>query len=456
MGKIFYDMGFLATPEVIEVSATDMLGQYVGQTCPKTRKILDKAIGKVLFIDEAWRLIYGQYAAEAVDEMIQFLAKPSHAGKMVVILAGYKQDMHCLMRLHPVLSGLFPEEIAFENLLPQECITLLLRDLDENQIETQGSFLRDPSNGDYAKVNRLFQALQVVPGWGNARDVKYLAKQMLGKFLVSSGPERQQNRVVTVEQVVECLMELVLQRRDRCLAPTAASAANMALASQPPVHPPPPTFAAPQQAPPQPAADTTIDVAGAATANVATNTNANRTAADHGRRTRANDQHHHHHHQDHQAAPPQGSGDPADICVRTGHGHGAPVVREAGTSDADWAEVQAAKKQALQVQSRRGEEMEKLKRNLSAATTALANAGGGGGGGGTSGGGGGDLNGLCDELRGKLSAIQKLRQDEERLQAALQLMGRCVNGYAWNKVAGGWRCEGGMHFVADVELAAGA
>ncbi|KAL8351078.1 hypothetical protein RB598_006053 [Gaeumannomyces tritici] len=444
MGKIFYNMGFLATPDVIEVSATDLLGQYVGQTCPKTRKVLEKAVGKVLFIDEAYRLIYGQYAAEAVEEMIQFLAKPSHAGKMVVILAGYKQDMHTLMKLWPVLSGLFPEEIVFENLTPEECITLLVRELGHNKVVTKGNFLCNPCNQNFIGVERLFHALQITPGWGNARDIKYLAKEILGKFLESSGPERQSDRTVSVQQVQQCFMELIVQRRDRCMAPTANE--NIAFSSMPPVAPTfaAPTFAAPQAAPQQPAADTSIRTAGAASTSPNVGSAVRRSSG-----TASNGAHHHHHHHGHQG--PLGAGGPADICVRPGgrRGAAAAATRESGVTDPSWTEVQAGKTQWLQTQRQREDEIRKLERGLAAAEKALASAGGtsGGGGGGTDG-----LNAQCDGFRDRLSSVQRLVQNEERLREKLEQMSRCVNGYAWYQVAGGWRCEGGAHFVTDLEL----
>jgi len=55
MGKVYYDMGFLNSNEIVECSASDLVGQYVGQTGPKTKKLLEKALGKVLFVDEAYR-----------------------------------------------------------------------------------------------------------------------------------------------------------------------------------------------------------------------------------------------------------------------------------------------------------------------------------------------------------------------------------------------------------------
>lgn len=129
MGRVYYDMGFLSTHEVIECSASDLIGQYVGQTGPKTKEQLDRALGKVLFVDEAYRLAEGQYATEAVNELIYLLTTPRYDGKMVVILAGYTQDMNKLMAVRPALSGLFPDEITFHNITPLDCVTLLGREL---------------------------------------------------------------------------------------------------------------------------------------------------------------------------------------------------------------------------------------------------------------------------------------------------------------------------------------
>ncbi|KAI4103575.1 MAG: hypothetical protein L6R37_003720 [Teloschistes peruensis] len=79
MGKVYYDMGFLATAEVLETSATDLVGEYVGQTGPKTQKLLEKALGKVLFVDEAYRLAEGHFAKEAMDEIVDCITKPAFA-----------------------------------------------------------------------------------------------------------------------------------------------------------------------------------------------------------------------------------------------------------------------------------------------------------------------------------------------------------------------------------------
>lgn len=98
MGQVFYDMGFLSSTEVTECSASDLVGQYVGHTGPKTKKLFEKALGRVLFIDEAYRLSQGHFAQEAIDELVGITTQDKFRGKLVVILAGYADTflLECL------------------------------------------------------------------------------------------------------------------------------------------------------------------------------------------------------------------------------------------------------------------------------------------------------------------------------------------------------------------------
>ena len=135
MGQVFYDMGFLSAVEVIECSASDLVGQYVGQTGPKTRAQLDKALGKVLFVDEAYRLSEGNFATEAINELVDLLTKQTYKGKIFVILAGYAEEINHLISVNPGLSSRFPEEITFENIDPKSCLQLLESTVRRQQIE---------------------------------------------------------------------------------------------------------------------------------------------------------------------------------------------------------------------------------------------------------------------------------------------------------------------------------
>lgn len=109
-GQVYYDMGFLSTVDVYECAATDLVGEYVGHTGPKTQGVFDKALGRVLFVDEAYRRgsAGGRFAQEAIDEMVGPLTQPKYFQKIVVILAGYKIDMNQLLKVNSGLSSRVP------------------------------------------------------------------------------------------------------------------------------------------------------------------------------------------------------------------------------------------------------------------------------------------------------------------------------------------------------------
>jgi hypothetical protein len=94
-------MGILGSNEYVECSASDLIGQYVGQTGPKTEGKLTEALGRVLFIDEAYRFCDGHFGTEAINELVECLTKPKFMEKIVVILAGYTHQIDDLLRVNP-------------------------------------------------------------------------------------------------------------------------------------------------------------------------------------------------------------------------------------------------------------------------------------------------------------------------------------------------------------------
>ncbi|CAN0584137.1 unnamed protein product, partial [Laminaria digitata] len=93
---------------------------YIGQAAIKTKGMMDKAIGKVLFIDEAYGLNPHQtgshgatFMQEAVDQLVQCLTDGKYKGNMVVVVAGYARDIDGLMQANPGLASRFPETLHF-------------------------------------------------------------------------------------------------------------------------------------------------------------------------------------------------------------------------------------------------------------------------------------------------------------------------------------------------------
>jgi AAA+ superfamily predicted ATPase len=168
MGKVFYDMGFLAQAKVVNCSATDMIGQYIGHTGPKVQKLLEKALGKVLFIDEAYRLAEGRFATEAMDELVDCLTKPKYAQKLVTILASYDEDMDRLMSVNPGLTSRFPESVIVKHMAPDTCLELLAKTLANLKRKQNGPFdisvLTLPSldlKGTILKLSASYQYLSL-------------------------------------------------------------------------------------------------------------------------------------------------------------------------------------------------------------------------------------------------------------------------------------------------------
>ena len=169
IGNLYYHMGLLSTSEVVEVSAQDTLAGYTEQTATQTRELIERALGKVLFIDEAYRL-----TAEARDELVDVLTKPHFAGKVVIILAGYESHMNITLKKNPGLSSRFRTHIQFSDLSSRACTLLLKKRIEEYSV---------PAAFDEQKaaVEQMFESLSTIDGWGNGRDVESLAREIVGR-----------------------------------------------------------------------------------------------------------------------------------------------------------------------------------------------------------------------------------------------------------------------------------
>lgn len=212
MGQMFYDMGLLSTNDYSECSASDLVGQFVGQTGPKTTNVLRKGLGKVLFVDEAYRLAEGHFAKEAIDELVDRLTKPEFLGKMVVILAGYTENMNELLSVNPGLSSRFPEEIMFQNMTPEECLTLLQQQLSKEEVE----FNLDSQSRSHSDIANLLKRLSALPSWANGRDVKTLTKAITAAAYEKAEPTSSTELRVSSDDVLTALQKMYDEQSARC------------------------------------------------------------------------------------------------------------------------------------------------------------------------------------------------------------------------------------------------
>ena len=423
MGQIFYDMGFLASRDVLECSATDLIGQYVGQTGPKTTSQLEKALGKVLFIDEAYRLGEGNFATEAINELVDNLTKPKFAGKMIVILAGYEDAMDQLLGVNQGLASRFPEDVIFRNMEPQHCLKLLERNLQKSGI---GVDIVDVGQHQPAPL-LLFERLSSFKSWGNGRDVNTLSKSIAGSVF-QKAEISEKELTVTYKELVVYLETALSEKKAREPPRTVGSI---------------PTVQNNKQAmsdllrapPPQTKTDSSAETTGATSVMEPLPT-------------------------------PVASVEHAS----TAHGEAS---RDPGVSDDIWSQLQAdkaAEEDKHQQRLQQISDLEKSAKAAQAASAALdqqiatlaaqkakdedeAN----------------ELKRLHEQARlERLAALRakqeaeeawrKAREEEERkrkeakVQAKLRDLGVCVAGFRWIKQAEGYRCGGGSHFIGNGQL----
>ncbi|MCI3920427.1 AAA family ATPase [Paenibacillus sp. TRM 82003] len=114
VAKLFHRMGVLTKGHFIEVERADLVGEYIGHTAIKTRELVKKALGGILFIDEAYSLARGgekDFGKEAIDALVK--AMEDHREDFILILAGYSEEMDEFMSLNPGLPSRFPIQIDF-------------------------------------------------------------------------------------------------------------------------------------------------------------------------------------------------------------------------------------------------------------------------------------------------------------------------------------------------------
>jgi probable Rubsico expression protein CbbX len=115
MAELLYRLGYLQTPTLVHAMRDDLVGEYIGQTAPKTKLVLKRAMGGVLFIDEAYYLYRAtdskDYGQEAIDILLQVME--NDRDKLVVILAGYKDRMDAFFESNPGLRSRLAHHLDF-------------------------------------------------------------------------------------------------------------------------------------------------------------------------------------------------------------------------------------------------------------------------------------------------------------------------------------------------------
>ncbi len=166
MAKILHHLGYIRKGHLVVATRDDLVGQYVGHTAPKTKEMLKKATGGVLFIDEAYYLYRPEnerdYGQEAIEMLLQ--AMENQRGDLVVILAGYKERMATFFQANPGFHSRIAHHIDFPDYTAEE-----LMQIAELMVCRQ-NYAFDPTSRQAFEEYLILRMSQ--PHFSNARSVR--------------------------------------------------------------------------------------------------------------------------------------------------------------------------------------------------------------------------------------------------------------------------------------------
>ncbi len=178
LAKIYHELGILPGEEVIETNRSQLVGSFVGQTEENVRMIVEKAVGGVLFIDEAYSLKRdGQsgndYGQTAIDTLVSLMTSKEFGGKFSVILAGYPEEMRRFLDSNPGLSSRFPASNIIE--LPDYTTEELIKIGEKIALENDFLITEEGKK----ELAYLIEQERIDDSFGNARTVQNLIMEAI-------------------------------------------------------------------------------------------------------------------------------------------------------------------------------------------------------------------------------------------------------------------------------------
>jgi hypothetical protein len=159
---IYRSLGVLPKGQLVECDRSELVAGYVGQTAMKTAEVIDRAVGGVLFIDEAYSLTDDQYGEEAVATLVKGME--DHRDELVVIVAGYPRPMQAFIESNPGLASRFRLTLEFADLTDDQLVEIF------GKMAASADFA--PTDGCVARVRELLARQERGEGFGNARFIR--------------------------------------------------------------------------------------------------------------------------------------------------------------------------------------------------------------------------------------------------------------------------------------------
>lgn len=176
MGEVLQAMEILPTARVIEASRATLVGKYMGETPKIVNNMCDKAMGGILFIDEAYTLSDGgdQYGKEAIDTLMKRME--DDRGKFVVIAAGYKDKMEEFLMMNPGLASRFTHKLHIDDYNEDELLSIFKHMAQKDQYSLSPT-------AEFKALDTIYKmVVNKDESWGNAREMRNLLDATIQKL----------------------------------------------------------------------------------------------------------------------------------------------------------------------------------------------------------------------------------------------------------------------------------
>lgn len=195
LAEIYYNLGYIKKNKLVEVQSQDLIGEYVGQTGPKTQNVIEMALDGVLFIDEAYSImnhIGGN--ASFTDECIATLLKAmeDYQGRLIIIFAGYTEEMKKFRDQNPGLKSRIGFELNFKDYSTDELMDIFFKKLNEKQFK-----INEPAIN---KIRKIFENAKKVDNFGNGRFVENTIQKIIVEHAMQTRNVDDYERLVTITE----------------------------------------------------------------------------------------------------------------------------------------------------------------------------------------------------------------------------------------------------------------
>ena len=196
---LYFRLGLLKSDKVIEVDRSGLVAGYIGHTAIQTKQVFESALDGVLFIDEAYSLVkeggaFRDFGMEAIDTLLKLME--DNRDRIVVIVAGYKNEMSTFINSNPGLASRFNRYINFENYSPEDLLQIL------NSLTEQHNYKISNNATDFLLSTFEYEIEEKGDTFSNARYVRNLFEKVVevqADRIISTGVEKNNTNLTTLE-----------------------------------------------------------------------------------------------------------------------------------------------------------------------------------------------------------------------------------------------------------------